>query len=172
MTARPLLSACLAAMLLPAAAQAYRISDPLAAKPAELRVTITLPPGFEIEAGSAQLTVTATNPRTQEAALSADALRAAGRDGAARVFALADPAGSQFAGLETRVAAWRAAKIATAAQIDVAFTPCRSDPGAATSGAMALSIQPAPGAPRLVLLPAGTTLAAYLGDAPVADCPK
>jgi hypothetical protein len=173
MIARPLVCVALLAALVPAAAWAFRISDPLAAKPAELRVTVSLPPGFAILKGSARLKVTATDPRSEEAVISSDRLAQTGASGADHVLALADPAGSQFAGLEAKVAAWRAAKVPTAAQIDVAFTPCRTDPAADPTQPMALSLQPAPGAPRLVLVPAGTTLAAYLSGsgAPIAACP-
>lgn len=173
MTARPLLGALLLAALVPSVATAYRISDPLAAKPTELRVTITLPPGFAILKGSAKLNVTATDPRSDEAAISSDPLVETDATGPDHVLALADPAGAQFAGLEAKVAAWRAAGVPTAAQIDVTFIPCRTNPSADPAQPMALSLQPAPRAPRLVLVPAGTALAAYLtaSGEPIAACP-
>lgn len=175
MIVRPLVrTALLAAALLPAAAHAFRISDPLAADPATLQVVVTLPSGFGILPGSAALRVTATNPRSGEVAASSDALAEAGGAGADLILSLATPAGSQFAALEATVAGWRADRAAPAARIDVTFTPCRSDPAADPARPMALSLQPAPGAPRLALVPAGTALSAYLSgsSAPIADCPK
>lgn len=181
MTARPAFAwksprrraAAVAAALamLPAAALAFKISDPLSAAPAELRVTLGLPPGFALLPGSAALRVSATNPQTQETVRSDDPLTAADPAGPEVALALADPAQAQFAALEAQVAAWRAAPLA---QIDVSFTPCRSTDAADPAGPLRLAIQPAPGAPRLSLLPEGTTLAAYLGPeaAPIARCPN
>lgn len=173
MTARPFLCAALLVAALPAAAIAFRISDPLAARPADLRIALTLPPGFALLPGSAALKITATDPRSDRAAISSDPLARTGSEGSAQILVLADPEHSQFSALEKRVAEWRAQKVPTAAQIDVTFTPCRTDPSASADGPMALSIQPDARAPKLVLVPAGTTLSAYLGaTGPLPDCTK
>ncbi|MDE3080965.1 MAG: hypothetical protein KGI94_13125 [Paracoccaceae bacterium] len=175
MTARPILcAACLAVAIAPAIAAAYTISDPLAAAPKALRVTVSLPEGIGILPGSAALHVSVTNPKTAEMRASTDGLTEIGATNGAHALALAKPAEADFANLEKTVADWRRANAAPAAQIDVTFTPCRTTEKAAAGGTISVALQPDERAPRLVLVPPGTLLSDYLGDAAarIVACPK
>ena len=175
MIARPFLAAaCLAATLAPGSVAAFPVSDPLAAHPAALRLTVSLPAGIGILPGSAALNVSVTNPKTGVVKASSDALKEIGAGNGAHALALASPATAQFRALEQTVAVWRKAKASPAAQIDVSFTPCRNGPGSAVGGTISVALQPDEHAPRLILVPPGTLLSAYLGAsvANLTACPK
>lgn len=175
MTARPILcAACLVVAFAPVFAAAYTISDPLAAAPEALRVTVSLPDDVGILPGSAALHVSVTNPKTAQTQASADALTEIGVANGTHALALAKPADAGFAALERTVADWRRANAAPAAQIDVTFTPCRLTDQPAPGGTISVALQPDERAPRLVLVPPGTLLSDYLGAsaARLAACPK
>jgi hypothetical protein len=149
-------------------------ADPLAAAPAALKVSLTLPPGFGVLPGSAALHVQARNDLTGETVTATDGLAVLGAPGEMAEMELATPAAAELSRLETTVAAWRAAKANPVAQISVTFTPCRLHDGADPAGPIDMTLRLASGGPRFALVQPGTTLAGFLNaTAPaIADCPS
>ncbi|MBI1216940.1 MAG: hypothetical protein GC186_00200 [Rhodobacteraceae bacterium] len=171
----PALRAAVVALAVAAASSgtAGTFADPLAADPAAVRVALTLPPGFAVLPGSAELRMSATNNKTGETATAADALAATETPTQGVTLALATPATAQLSALEATVASWRAAHANPQAQITVTFTPCRTSPMADPAGPISLTLTLSPGGTRFALVQPGTTLAGYLpgGAATIEACP-
>lgn len=175
MTPLPVLRAVLAAIVVAnaSASVAGTFADPLAADPAALRVTLTLPLGFAMLHGSAELRMSATNDKTGETVAATDALTEIGATGPDVTLALATPTTAQLSALESTVATWRAARANPKAQITVTFTPCRSIPTAEPAGPITLALTLTAKGTRFTLVEPGTTLAGYLpgGAATIRACP-
>ena len=163
--------ALLALAVCPQLAQAAP-SDPLQADPAAIRVTLTLPAGIGLVAGSASLQFGATNSKTGVASNATDALSDT-TTGPVHELRLSTPETAKLRGVQADIAAWKAKGEQGRAAITVGFTPCLATPGAAIAAPMGLSIRYADTGPNMNLVDSTATLADFLkaSGQTIAACP-
>ncbi len=147
-------------------------SDPLQADPAAIRVTLTLPEGIGLVAGSASLQFGATNGKTGVTTNATDALSDTAT-GQTHELRLTTPETAQLRGVQAVIAQWKAKGEQGRGALTVAFTPCLASPGAPIDTSMGLSIRFAETGPKMNLVDSTATLADFLkaSGQTIAACP-